>query len=144
MVSNLARLLSVAFLVGLCGCGGSSKGATVSGKVSHAGKPVTGGKIMFFPLSGTGESAAGTISADGTYEVKGVPAGDCKITIDTEYLKPTMGNTAKLPAGMQAPPSSAQMDGLTYVKIDPKYGSVDATDLKVTVTGNMTHDIDLK
>jgi hypothetical protein len=57
----------------LSGCGGP-KLAKVSGKVTYNGKPVTGGKIMFYPESG--RMAMGEIALDGTYSLTTFKAGD--------------------------------------------------------------------
>ena len=145
MTARIGRILGLLFLAAASGCGGGGSGAVVSGKVTLAGAPVTGGTIVFEPISGGGQAANGTIKADGTYEVPGVTAGDYKVTVDTEYLRATAGNTAKLPAGMEAPPSSAQLNGLKYVKIDAKYAKVATSDLKTTVAGSRhTYNVELK
>jgi hypothetical protein len=57
----------------LSGCGGP-KVAPVRGKVTYDGKPVTGGKIMFYPESG--RMAIGEIGADGTYTLTTFHSGD--------------------------------------------------------------------
>lgn len=58
------------------GCGGGSDDlgtAAVSGKVTHKGQPVTGGSVMFNPLSAapgknlTGKPAAAEVGADGRF-----------------------------------------------------------------------------
>ena len=142
---HFGRLLGIAVLLSAAGCGGGSSGTLMSGKVTLAGAPVTGGTVIFEPLGGGGQAASGTIQADGTYSVPNVPAGDCKVTVDTEYLRTTAGNTPKLPGGIDAPPSAASLNGLKYVKIDAKYSKVATTDIKVTVAGSkQTFDIALK
>lgn len=144
MVARIGRLLGLAVLAALTGCGGGTSGAVVSGKVTLAGAPLTGGTIVFEPLSGGGLAANSVIKADGTYEVKGVAIGDCKVTVATDYLR-TTGEVPKLPGGAEAPPSSASLSGLKYMKIDAKYSKVATTDLKTTVVGpKHTYDIDLK
>ena len=145
MPIRIAQLLALTLLAAVVGCSGGSTGTTVSGKVLLAGAPVTGGAITFEPLTGGGQAAGGTIKADGTYEVPGVSAGECKVIVETEYLRPTAGNTPKLPGGIEIPPSTASLNGLTYVKIDAKYSKVATTDLKTTVAGRKhTYDIVLK
>lgn len=67
-------LLSVLWMFGsVCGCGGSNRPtASVSGKVTWNGNPVTAGELLFDPQSGgdyPGKSGAGAIRADGTYSV---------------------------------------------------------------------------
>ncbi len=144
MATRVGRFLCLAAVLAFIGCGDGSKGTVVSGKVTLAGAPLTGGAIVFEPISGGGLAANGTISADGTYEVKGVSAGECKVTVATEYLRAASAVT-KLPGGMEAPPSSAQLSGLKYMKIDAKYGKVATTDLKTTVVGSKhTYNVELK
>jgi hypothetical protein len=57
----------------LAGCGGPEV-AKVTGKVTYDGKPVTGGKIMFYPESG--RMALGEIGPDGTYALTTFKPGD--------------------------------------------------------------------
>ncbi len=59
----------------LPGCGPDRpETATVTGKVTFRGSPVSAGKIMFYPE--TGRAAVGTISADGTYRLTTFDSGD--------------------------------------------------------------------
>ncbi len=51
----------------------------VTGHVTLDGKPVAGGEIGF--LGADGRTFKGTLGADGTYEVKGLPPGTFKVTI---------------------------------------------------------------
>jgi hypothetical protein len=57
----------------LSGCGGP-KVAQVTGRVIYGGKPVTGGKIMFYPESG--RMALGNIGLDGRYKLTTFQPGD--------------------------------------------------------------------
>jgi hypothetical protein len=57
----------------LSGCGGPNV-AKVTGKVTYNGKPVTGGKIMFYPESG--RMALGEIGPDGTFTLTTFKPGD--------------------------------------------------------------------
>src|SRR5262245_3303776 len=47
------------------GCGGGPTLGRVTGKVTYAGKPVTQGRIWFYPEAG--RAALGEIGPDGTY-----------------------------------------------------------------------------
>lgn len=68
-------LMSLAIVA--IGCGGGSDDratATVIGKVTSKGQPVTGGGLTFSPISADpkvppGKSAAGAIQPDGTYKL---------------------------------------------------------------------------
>lgn len=145
MASRLACLLGFSLVAIAAGCAGGNPGSKVSGTVTQGGVPVSGGSIIFEPITGSGQVGSGTLKADGTYEVVGVSPGDYKVTVSTEHLKQTPSNTPKLPSGVQAPPSTAQLNGLTYVKIDLKYAKVATTDLSTTVAGKShTYDIVLK
>lgn len=73
-VASLFGIASLAFVVG---CGDASR-ATVSGKVTFDGQPVTGGTLSFAPVGGNAKPAAATIESDGTYDLsdlEGAPIG---------------------------------------------------------------------
>ena len=84
-------------LLTLAGCGGL-KLVPVSGKVTQAGKPLTGGAVSFVPDASRGNKARlscmGRIGPDGRYELttsgvtrsetgKGAPLGWYKVTLLT-------------------------------------------------------------
>lgn len=74
---RFAATLSVASLVAFVGCGDAGR-ATVSGKVTADGKPVTGGSLSFAPVGGNAKPAAASIGSDGTYDLsdsEGAPIG---------------------------------------------------------------------
>jgi hypothetical protein len=90
-VSLVSAALAVAAI--LPGCGGvkigSSAAYPVKGKVLLAsGQPLTAGKVIFLPKEGTGMTAKGEISSDGTFSLKtaddreGAPAGVYKVRIE--------------------------------------------------------------
>lgn len=132
------------------GCGKSKKQGTVSGKITYADKPVTGGRISFHPAEGS--AYPGEINPDGTYAVPAVPAGDMKITIETEYLRNAQPSY-QLPAG--APPGMAekmksQMPDVgkgntpTYTRIPAKYANAKTTPLTMKVeSGSQSKDFNL-
>ena len=142
MRARTCQFLSLIALAACAGCG-NGDGTTVSGKVTQAGAPVSGGSIVFQPVSGTGQAASGMMKADGTYEAKAVQPGEYKVVVETAHLNVST-KKPKLPGDIQAPPTSAEINGLTYVKIDPKYSKVGTTDLKVTVSGSsQTYNVEL-
>jgi hypothetical protein len=132
-------------LVLVAGCGSNkSAPAKVSGKITYQNAPVTGGTIVFHGADG-GIYSCG-ILADGTYEGTDLPAGDLKVTIETESINPNR----KMPAyggkaGTQSPkPEGATTGGGTYVKIPPKYADKDQSGLTVTLAkGKQTKDFTL-
>lgn len=128
-------LLLTSFLVSLflSGCGGSS--STVSGKISHKGKPLNSGQILFQSEEGTVQSAE--IQSDGTYTVTGLPAGKAKIAVNVSPPPPKGpdGISADEPGTFEANP----------VLVPPKYGKVETSELTYEVTGgSQTNDIDLE
>lgn len=84
----LLRTLPLAVLVAaLAGCGGDKR-ASVSGKVTVGGKPLTGGNITFILVSDPNRTTSGLIKPDGSYEVSDAPVGECKVVIDNSHLDP--------------------------------------------------------
>lgn len=65
------------------GCGDGS--ATVSGRVTFNGEPVSRGSIAFIPVDGKGQAAGGDVE-NGHYAVKGVPPGEKKVQISAQYV----------------------------------------------------------
>jgi hypothetical protein len=84
-LSALAALLSVMVL---SGCSGEPN-ATVSGKVTYKGKPVTSGVVVLVGQGGQA-SAPGVVREDGTYVITKAPVGPVKVSFDNPppYLPP--------------------------------------------------------
>jgi len=130
------------------GCGGNSSApGRLSGTVRLDGAPVTGGMIVVHTKIGTMQ---GPISPSGSYTITDIPAGEWKVTVDTEALNPdakkaTAGVYQK--KGMSPPPSAAPQGGSlgTYVAIPSDYRAEKSTPLTVTVTtGSTTYNPELK
>lgn len=87
LVRSYLPVALVIFLLPLgTGCDGSSGGgATVSGKITFEGKPVTSGLINFMPPKG--RPLGGGIQPDGTYHFQ-LPAGHYQVRIDTPPAMP--------------------------------------------------------
>jgi hypothetical protein len=62
------------------GCGKSSGGVVVSGKVTYSGRPVQAGYVTFVPADGKGPSVGGPIQ-NGEYKIAAVPPGEKIVTI---------------------------------------------------------------
>lgn len=80
---QVRRLLLL--LVALAGCG-QNLGASVKGKVTVGGKPLSTGTIVFHPKGGRGSLASANIGADGSYELltgklDSMPAGEYGVTV---------------------------------------------------------------
>jgi hypothetical protein len=72
---RLAFVLAAAALAAAAGCGsGRPELAPVSGRVTYGGKPVTSGRIHFWPQEGP--KASGRIGEDGTFELTTYEPGD--------------------------------------------------------------------
>jgi truncated hemoglobin YjbI len=100
------------------GAGGEAKprpaaGAQVTGKITLEGKPLPGGEVALYDADG--KATKGTVSADGSYQVKDVKPGTYKMTVKTDDKD---------------------------VKIPREFGDPKTTALKLEVqAGNNTHDI---
>src|SRR5262245_66311400 len=87
-------LFAVSFAI--VGCGSNApKLVTVTGKVMHKGKTVTGGSVWFHPEGGgegKPEKMSGQLQLDGTFTAQtfphgdGVPPGKYKVTISRDIV----------------------------------------------------------
>lgn len=81
---SAALWLAVTAAAAATGCGGSA--TTVTGKVSHKGKPVVTGTVIL--VDGAGQYHQGTITPTGTYTVADVPVGKVKIAVTSPNPDP--------------------------------------------------------
>jgi hypothetical protein len=134
-------------LVSMWGCGGGGGGgagykelklAPASGVVKLNGKPVENPVVTFYPAEGP--SSVGVGNEQGEFTLKtngqnGVSIGKCKVTV-------TSGSS-----GAAIPPSDGNEMKLVKNKgkLNPKYASVDKTDLIVEIpeAGNKNLVLDL-
>jgi hypothetical protein len=133
--------LFVLFLV-MMGCGkpGNAPPATVTGKVTYKGAPLTGGNMAFYPTSG--EPKFASLDSAGTYEV-GLPTGEVVVTIETESLakKYDAAGYGRGRGGSKGMPMSPKPEGANsgaapeVVHIPKKYADKDKSNLKFTATG---------
>jgi hypothetical protein len=77
VVRPAAWLASAILAVSLSRCGNGT--ATLSGKVTYRGRPVTSGSIVVLNADGTAKS--GVIQPDGTYSVAGVGRGHVRLAV---------------------------------------------------------------
>ncbi|HEY7328806.1 MAG TPA: carboxypeptidase-like regulatory domain-containing protein [Gemmataceae bacterium] len=130
-------------LIFLCGCAGgkSSSGATLSGKVTYKGEPLTGGTITVRSADGD-KQLPGIISPDGTYIISGASPGEMTVMIETESIKGKTGVSYKAPPGQTAPDMGVKLE--KYVKIPKSYGDPNTTPFRVTLKkGSQKKDFDL-
>ncbi len=110
-----------------CGCGG----ATVSGKVTYQGRPVTSGSVII--LGADRQARSGVIEADGSYAVEGVTPGEVKIGVVSH--DPAKGRHQ----GKKPPPPRG-----TWFPLPPRYEDPETSGLGCTVGGGQVrHDIEL-
>jgi len=128
MTRVVVRTTALVALVLIAGC--SNKPATVSGKVTLAGKgPLTGGNITFTPTAAPDKARTVSIQGDGTYKALDLPRGECKVSIETASLKGLGGGAA-------ATESMAGMGGggaTKYVPIDAKFAKPETSGLTVNI-----------
>jgi hypothetical protein len=137
------------------GCGGT---ATVSGKVSYKGTPLTGGVVLFVAdQKGTYRSEIGE---DGSYRIDKVPTGPWKIAVDTSMAQappagqkgPPGGVGKMMPPKDTALPESAKggmydperkAPSRNAVKIPDHYANPETSKLTYTVTGGGSQQFDI-
>jgi hypothetical protein len=155
------RLAPLILFAAALGCGPGQ--GTVSGQVKLTnGKPLPGGWITFVPADPRQPPATARIDENGRYELT-VAAGKVKILVDNRELEaqaaqgpaaPVLPEKIKLPAdlnvpkpapGQGPPPDAPEKLPGKYVRIDPKYHTVEKSGLEYTVSaGPQTHDVELK
>jgi hypothetical protein len=123
----LGFLVAVA-CVFACGCNGEAiERATVSGKVTLDGKPMSSGQIRFRPTTETGGPAWSTWIKDGQYTTagtRGTPVGELRIEIDAY----------RTPAWYKGPPPAADGEEAMIPQeqfLPAKYNA--QSDLKMTI-----------
>lgn len=73
-------------LVFASGCGSSkTASASITGKITLNGQPVTGGNLYFHSDAGT---YSASIDSSGTFRATDIPPGDMTVTIDNDFLDP--------------------------------------------------------
>jgi hypothetical protein len=124
------------------GCGDSS--ASVSGRVTLNGKPLTGGAVTFHAAGGRTEGS--WIDPEGHYAIARAPVGEVKVTV---VVNPTR-EPPKLPRKRDVPqhPESQAAEGAPAgkaVAIPPRYKDPEKSGLTYTLSrGPQVIDIDLK
>jgi hypothetical protein len=134
----------------LLGCNfGSPAAATISGRVTYKGAPVTGGTLRIHYLEKNSVMPV-PFDATGHFSSSGLPPGEVKVVVDTESVKsaqPVMPGKdmkdatkaaqdvyGKLPTGAAG----------TYMKIPEKYADLARTPIEWTLRARSeTKNIDL-
>jgi hypothetical protein len=124
-------------LVFFAGCGPASvPTASVTGKVSYKGKPLTAGTVSFL----NGGTVSSSLIQNGQYTVPNAAVGANKIGVVT----PSAPDAKQMKMKMGDKDVSAQAPEI--VAVPPKYNDPENSGLAYTVTAEktQTYDIDLK
>jgi hypothetical protein len=138
-------LAASAYMAQGCTSKDKSNQAVINGSVEYKNKPVTGGKLSFYPADGGPEFPV-VINANGKFKALNLSIGKMTVTVETEYLKnvrqlgqPAM-DTSKIPANMKDKIKNLDIAGLgesgsplVYVKIPSKYAKKNSTDIEIMV-----------
>src|SRR5438132_13142015 len=79
--------LFVVICLGPAGCTGRDRPASVSGKVTYNGKPVTSGIVVLVGKDGK-TSDLGYVKDDGSYSIAKAPSGPVKVSFDNPAPPP--------------------------------------------------------
>lgn len=145
LLSRHAHLVVFVGLGLVLGCSKDHPMASISGKVTVDGKPLSGGHVSFIPdvpqgdegvreasKTPTGGLSAGEIGSDGTYKIytggkEGAPLGKYKVTVTPSMVPPTDAT--------EAPP----------LEFNKKFSDAQSTPLKKEVVASpKAGDYDLK
>jgi hypothetical protein len=97
----------------------------VEGRIRFQGKPLPGGTVTVHPAKGGPLTAK--LDKDGNYRLRNVPAGEVRVSVETESVRPKPGQ----------PPGR-------FVAIPAKYGNPKTSGLVVKVVkGRQVFDIQL-
>jgi hypothetical protein len=146
---------ALALLPPVAGCSGS---ATITGKVTYQGRPLTAGTVLFTSTKGRGTRTA-QIGEDGTYTITNMPTGPAKIAVETKSAQPPPSRPfeadpragarppagAPLPEGAKATVYGDPSKVRTAEPIPEHYANPDESGLTYTVKGGKQElPIDLK
>jgi hypothetical protein len=130
-----AALLLVAALAAI-GCG-SSRTASLSGKVTYRGKAVTSGLVTVISRDGTAVGS-GPIQPDGSFTIARAPTGAVKVAVDNPVPPGLTRDGMVVPPGMSANDpeiKAAREQARTFVPIPPRYADPNQSGLIATIKG---------
>lgn len=119
------------------GCG-PSKG-TVSGKVTHKGKPVVWGSVSL--IASDGVQYVGQITPEGTYTIPNVPSGSVKICVSSP--NPDVSARGPGAAGDGGGDPTPKPKAGAWFALPEQYNDPQKSGLTGTVRGDTTIDVDL-
>ena len=138
---NRIRLPLFALTVAaVLGCGGSEKekGVAVHGKVTLDGEPLPAGMVVF-EVKGYPEPKTASITADGTYQIDGVPYGNAKVAVRTSHMQGAAAASAKY-----AKKAGKSADKPDFVMVPKKYESTATSGLEFLMEDGKEINIELK
>ena len=125
--------------------GGCSKTATVTGKVTYQGRPVTYGSVIFLNADKTARSSV--IAPDGSYRIEGVLPGTVKIAVISR--DPAKGRSVV--RGRKSPPTdktagaSPSVPATGWFPLPARFESPASSGLSCNVdSGPSGHDVEMK
>jgi hypothetical protein len=153
MVLSQAQILSAGCLIlallGLAGCGGESRLATVEGKVTIDGQPISSGRVFFRSPDGKSTVIA-KIRPDGTYRALDVPYGVMRVTVTPITKWERMRRMQDPKNGKKSRPSEGESEGIDSstevprVIIPEKYQDPDTSGLTFAATSETnTYNIEI-
>jgi hypothetical protein len=136
-------MIRFSFLVATLAVTGCGSGVgSVTGKVTYGGQPLPSGTVIFHAPDGrTGHSAIGQ---DGSYEIRDVPVGTVRVSVQSHSRIPDgLSKAAMRDPDFKAPKTLPQ--GLRLVNIPQRYGNPSRSGLRYAViSGRQTYDITLE
>jgi hypothetical protein len=148
---HLSRLLPVTLFLLLCavagaGCGGGEKVVSVSGKVTHNGKPVPGLVVSFVPQNATETGVStGKTNEDGEYKLTVAKTGRSGAVVGTHKVWVSVPRKPREKDKDQknAPREAAPQVSAEVAEVLRKYGRLETTPMTVEVTGGEPVDLKL-
>jgi len=133
-----------AALICLLACGCGSQTATVAGRVTHLGKPVSGGSVIVY--CSDKQIARGVIAVDGRYTIPNVPHGTAGVTIQAPARPPAgMRIQQTLPPSHNGPIPPTGESESAGPPIPLRYTLPEESGLSLVIDRNaVNYDIDLK
>lgn len=143
--SRRRRAAGLAALLCLLAAGCGARTGTVAGRVTHLGRPVSGGSVVVY--CSDKQIARGVLAADGTYTIPNVPHGVAAVTVQALPRVPVgLHEKQALPPMVNGPtPAAVERADPTKAGIPLRYALPEESGLSVVIDrGTVTYDIDLK